>query len=69
MSRLEITSVELDPSYAKATAVVRSIQRLRPYRAGKPIGRAIKLDERANVLLRRLGSSSRFVVWRVRIVD
>src|SRR6266511_3299045 len=28
---LEITSVKLDPSYTKATAVVRSIQRLRPY--------------------------------------
>ena len=68
-SRLGITSIELDPSYARATAVVRSTQRLRPYRGGKPIGRAINLDERANVELRRLGTSGRFVVWRVRVVN
>jgi hypothetical protein len=68
-SRLQITTIELDPSYTKATAVVRSIQRLRPYRGGKPIGRAIGLDERANVELRRVGSSGRFVVWRVRVLN
>lgn len=68
-SRLEITSIDLDPSYTRATAVVRSIQRLRPYRGGAPIGRAIRLDERATVELRRVGSSDRFVVWRVRVLD
>ena len=67
-NRLQITSVTLDPSYTKATAVVRSIQRVRPYRGGKPIGRAVELDERARVELRRLDSSSRFVVWRVRVL-
>jgi hypothetical protein len=69
VSRLEITSIELDPSYTTATAVVRSTQRLRPYRGGKPIGRAIEFDERANVELRRLGATGRFVVWRVRVLD
>jgi hypothetical protein len=34
----------------------------------KPSGRAVKLDERASVELRRLGSSDRFVVWRVRVL-
>ena len=68
-SRLEITTIELDPSYTTATAVVRSIQRLRPYRGGKPAGREIRLDERASVELRRVGSSGRFVVWRVRVLD
>jgi hypothetical protein len=67
-NRLQITSVTLDPSYTKATAVVRSIQRVRPYQGGKPIGRAVELDERARVELRRLDSSSRFVVWRVRVL-
>lgn len=67
-SRLEISSIALDPSYTRATAVVRSIQRVRPYRGGKPSGRAVKLDERASVELRRLGSSDRFVVWRVRVL-
>ncbi len=65
---LEIKSVELDPSYTKATAVVRSIQRVRPYRGRKPMGRAVKLDERAKVELRRVGASGRFVVWRVRVL-
>jgi len=68
VNRLEITSIKVDPSYTKATAVVRSVQRVRPYRGGKPIGRAVKLDERANIELRRIGTSSRFVVWRVRVL-
>jgi hypothetical protein len=68
VNKLEIASVGLDPSYAQATAVVRSIQRVRPYRGRKPIGRAVNLDERAKVELRRLGASGRFVVWRVRVL-
>jgi hypothetical protein len=68
VNALEITSIKVDPSYTKATAVVRSVQRVRPYRGGKPIGRAVKLDERANIELRRIGTSSRFVVWRVRVL-
>jgi len=69
LNRLEITSIELDPSYTTATAVVRSIQRVRPYSRGTPLGRAIKLNERASVELRRLGAGGRFVVWRVRVLD
>ena len=68
VNTLEITSIKVDPSYTKATAVVRSVQRVRPYRGGKPIGRAVKLDERANIELRRFGTSNRFVVWRVRVL-
>ena len=67
-NRFEINSIELDPSYTTATATVRSIQRVRPYRGGKPSGRAVKLDERANVELRRVGVSDRFVIWRVRVL-
>lgn len=67
-SRLEIASIDLDPSYTSATAVVRSLQRVRPYEGGKPSGRAVKLDERAEVELRRLGASDRFVVWRLKDV-
>jgi hypothetical protein len=68
-NRLDITSIELDPSYTKATAVVRSIQRVRPYSGDKPSGRAIMLNERATVELRRVGASGRFVVWSVRVLD
>jgi hypothetical protein len=64
-SRLEVTSMDLDPSYTRATAILRSVQRVRPYEGGKPSGRAVKLDERARVELRRLGSSERFVVWKL----
>jgi hypothetical protein len=67
-NRLEITAINLDPSYTKATAVVTSIQRVRPYSGGKPKGRAIMLNERAKVELRRLGASNRFVVWRVLVL-
>lgn len=65
---LKISSINLDPSYTKATAVVRSIQRVRPYHGAKPSGRAVKLDERAKVELHRIGASDRFVVWRVRVL-
>jgi hypothetical protein len=69
MNKLDIVSVQLDPSYTTATVVVRSIQRVRPYRGRTPLGRAVKLDERARVELRRLGASDHFFVWRVRILD
>ena len=67
-NRLKIVSIQLEPSYTTASAVVRSIQRVRPYRGSKPMGQAVKLDERARVELRRLGTSDRFVVWRVRVL-
>ena len=67
-SKLEIASVALDPSYTTATAVVRSVQRVRQYRGGKPVGRGVKLDERAKVELRRLDASDQFVVWRLKAV-
>jgi hypothetical protein len=65
--RLQVTSITLDPSYTKATATVRSVQRVQPYHGTKP-GRAVKLDERAKVELRRLRASRRFVVWSVRVL-
>ena len=64
-SNLEIISVDLDPSFASASALIRTRQRVRPYRAGRPLGRAVKLDERARVELRRLGESEQFVVWQL----
>ena len=64
-SNLQILSIKLDPSYARATAVIRSRQVVRPYRAGASLGRTVKLDERARVELHRLGSKTTFVVWRV----
>ena len=64
-SNLQILSIKLEPSYTRATAVIRSRQVVRPYRAGAPLGRAVKLDERARVELHRLGNRTTFVVWRV----
>jgi hypothetical protein len=63
--RLHILSVSLDPSYERATAIVRANDRLQPFRAGRPLGRVIIQNERARVELRRLGRSQRFVVWKV----
>jgi len=64
-STLQILSVRLDPSYARAIAVIRSRQVVRPYRAGAPLPHTVRLDERARVELHRLGSGVKFVVWRV----
>ena len=63
----QITSISLDPSYARATAVVHARERLVPYRGTKRLGRAINLDERATVHLRRVGGSIRFRVWSVSV--
>ena len=63
--RYTIVSVSLDPSYTRATALVRDKARVFPYRAGKRLGRAIAVDDRARVELRRVGETMQFVVWRV----
>jgi hypothetical protein len=66
--RFRILDVRLDPSYAMATATVLDHQHVRPYRStGRPLGRAVKVRERARLELRRMGGSERFVVWKVRL--
>jgi hypothetical protein len=64
--RRRVVSFRLDPSYTKATATVVDRQRVQPSgRKGKPLGRTVVLSERATYELRRVGRTSRFVVWRV----
>lgn len=64
--RFRILIVRLDPSYTRATATVSDAQHLRPHHAsGGPLGRPITLNEHARLDLRRVGTSSRFVVWTV----
>jgi len=64
--RRRVVSLKVDPSYTSATAVVVDRQRVQPSRRnGRPFGRAVVLSERATYELRRIGSSERFVVWRV----
>jgi hypothetical protein len=64
--RRRVVSLNLDPSYTRATAVVIDRQRVQPAgRNGQPLGRTVVLNERATYELRRIGSSGRFVVWRV----
>jgi hypothetical protein len=67
--RFRVVSVRLDPSFTLATAVALGIQRVRPYgRNGRPLGHSVSLRERARLELRRLGSSERFVVWKVMLL-
>ena len=64
--RFRIVSVDLDPSYTSATAIVADPQQVRPYSSdGRPLGAKVSLNERARLQLRRLGTSPRFVVWEV----
>ena len=61
-----IVSVRLDPSFTRATAIVVDPQRVRPYGSdGKPLGQPVSLSEKSRFDLHRLGSSERFVVWKV----
>jgi hypothetical protein len=61
---LRVLAVQIDPSYATASAVADSRQRVRPYEGGKPQPKLIALHERARLTLRRVGSSERFIVWK-----
>jgi hypothetical protein len=63
--RYTVQRLKLDPSFTRATALVRDVRHVVPYRAGKRLGRAIAVDERAQIELRRLGNTTRFVVWRI----
>ena len=64
-----IISIQLDPSYTAATAVAQSNQNLRlSYLDGRPTGRATEINERARIDLHRVGTSSRFVVWRLTVL-
>lgn len=60
-----VRAITLAPSYATATAVVRSHQRVAPYKAGHVLGKAVLETDRARILLHRLGNGRRFVVWSV----
>lgn len=64
--RFRILAISLDSSYETATATVQSVQRSQPSRSnGKPLGKSVRLDERASVVLHRIGKEPRFVVWKV----
>jgi hypothetical protein len=64
--RFRILSVDLDPSYTSATATVLDLQRTQPSDAnGKPLGKSVRVNERAQVVLHRVGTDPRFVVWKV----
>jgi hypothetical protein len=66
--RFRILDVRLDPSFTKATAVVLDVQRVRPYTSkGRRLGRAVKLNERVRLELRRVGDEPRFTVWKVEL--
>lgn len=61
-----ILSVQLEPSYATATATIVDDQRVQPsYPSGRPRGRAVTLNEKVRLELHRIGASQRFVVWKV----
>jgi uncharacterized protein YceK len=64
-----IVSIALGPSLASATAVAQSIQTVVPsHLDGRPLGRSVRLNERARIVLRRLGKSRSFVVWRITLL-
>jgi|GEM_PF-2951778 len=61
-----VLAVELNPSYATATATVLDDQQVQPsYPNGRPRGKSVSLHEHVRLELHRLGTSERFVVWKV----
>jgi hypothetical protein len=63
--QFHVVSVTLSPSFTQAVAVVLVKGEVRPYRHGKLLGHAIKVNEKARLHLRRTDTASTFVVWKV----
>jgi uncharacterized protein YceK len=63
--QFRVVSITLSPSFTQAVAVVLVKGEVRPYRHGKLLGHAIKVNEKAQLDLRRTGTTSTFVVWKV----
>lgn len=64
--RISIISIALAPSYLSATAKVRESGSVVQYRRGRRLSQPLRLDEVAQVELRRPDSSPSFRVWTVR---
>jgi hypothetical protein len=64
-SRYQILSVQLDPTYQSAVAIIRDNGRVLPYETGRAPGQAVTFNEHARVELHRVGDSPRFLVWQL----
>lgn len=64
-NKVQVLAVQLDPSYTSATATVHDHEIVTLYQHGRR-GRTVTLDEHDRIVLRRLGQTTRFVVWEVR---
>jgi hypothetical protein len=61
-----VLSVQLDPSYLTATALISDEGRVREEpRGARGGGHSTAFDEHARVELRRVRGSQRFIVWRL----
>jgi hypothetical protein len=64
--QLRVVSVQLDPSYTTATAMIRDLETVQPtHTNGKAFGHPVTQTERARVELHRVVGTDRFVVWKV----
>lgn len=64
--RFRILGVQLDPSYATATATVLDYERVQPtFLNGRRRGKAVTLNEHVRLDLRRMGNTEHFKVWKV----
>jgi hypothetical protein len=64
-----IVSLRLDPSDARASAVVTDRQTGAVYERGRRMKQQVRTNERARIELRRAGRTTRFVVWKVALIQ
>lgn len=64
-SQYQILSIQLDPTYQSAVAMIRDSGRVLPYEAGRAPGQAVTFNEHARIELHRVGASQRFLVWQL----
>lgn len=64
-----VLGIELDPSYATATATILNVQKVQPlYGARHRPGAPSAAREHVRLELRRLANDDRFVVWKVTVL-
>lgn len=67
--RFRVLSVQLEPTYTTATATVLDAARVQPtHLNGRPLGRPSSISERVRLELRRVGTTTSFVVWKTTLL-
>jgi hypothetical protein len=67
--RFHVLSMQLEPTYTTATAIVLDAARVQPtHLNGRSVGRPSSISERVRLELRRVNTTTSFVVWKTTLL-